>query len=100
MKPRFNEKNQHVVPHRKGWAVKSEGSSKIVEVYPTKQEAIDAALALARSSNGKAIVHGTMGQAFREPEAKSRIPEDRIRQAVRSQMKKSHQTNASRRTDD
>ena len=33
-------KNQHIVPHSQGWAVKSEGSSRASGVFETQKEAI------------------------------------------------------------
>ena len=38
----MTKKNQHVVPHPDGWAVKSEGSQKAASVHQTQREAIEA----------------------------------------------------------
>mgnify|MGYP000988895841 CR=1 FL=1 len=34
-------KNQHVVPHQRGWAVKGAGNQRATGVRPTQQAAID-----------------------------------------------------------
>jgi hypothetical protein len=34
-------KNQHIVPHRDGWAVQGESASKPTQVFSTQQEAIN-----------------------------------------------------------
>ena len=39
----MTQKNQHVVPHAKGWAVKSAGSAKASSVHSTQKSAIKAA---------------------------------------------------------
>ena len=36
-------KNQHVVPHEDGWAVKGAGNQRATSVHDTQQQAIDAA---------------------------------------------------------
>lgn len=36
-------KNQHVVPHQDGWAVKGAGNKRATSVHDTQQQAIDAA---------------------------------------------------------
>ena len=35
-------KNQHVVPHQDGWAVKGAGNQRATSVHDTQQQAIDA----------------------------------------------------------
>lgn len=40
-------KDQHVVPHDGGWAVKGAGNSKATSVHPTKQSAVNAARGIA-----------------------------------------------------
>jgi|SRR6185503_1113713 len=54
--------SQHVVPHAKGWAVRSEGKSKSSSVHDTKSDAIAAAKELLRKQNGHLLIHGRHGQ--------------------------------------
>ena len=44
--------SQHVVPHGKGWAVRSEGKTKSLSVYETQSDAIAAAKELLRKQDG------------------------------------------------
>ena len=37
----MSKRNQHVVPHPGGWAVKPEGGERASSVHPTQQDAID-----------------------------------------------------------
>ena len=36
-------KNQHVVPHKEGWAVKAAGNQRATSIHPTQQSAGDLA---------------------------------------------------------
>lgn len=55
-------KNQHVVPHTNGWAVKSEGASRATEVFSTQQEAIARAREIAQNQRSELLIHGKDGQ--------------------------------------
>ena len=51
-------KNQHVVKHAEGWAVKGEGNSKATRVTKTQKEAIEVAEAIARNQQSDtAAIH-------------------------------------------
>jgi hypothetical protein len=76
-------KNQHVVPSKNGWAIKTEGSSDRTPVFDSKQEAIDVARSIAHRQGGRLIVHGLEGQIFRS-NGGSGISEATLRAAVRS----------------
>jgi hypothetical protein len=41
-------KNQHVVPHGKNWAVKGAGNTKATSIHKTQKSAIDAVKLLLR----------------------------------------------------
>jgi hypothetical protein len=56
------KKNQHVVPHEQGWAVKGEGNSRASTVHPTQRAAIDAARESAISNRSELLIHGRNGQ--------------------------------------
>jgi uncharacterized protein YdaT len=53
----MNKKNQHVVPHKDGWAVRGEGNSRVTRVTPTQQEAISAAREIAKNQNSEVVIH-------------------------------------------
>lgn len=55
-------KNQHVVKHPDGWAVKGAGNSKATRVTSTQREAIDIAQDIARNQESDTKVHGRDGK--------------------------------------
>ncbi|MCY4361732.1 MAG: DUF2188 domain-containing protein [Gammaproteobacteria bacterium] len=55
-------KNQHVVPHPQGWAVKGEGNQKASSVHSTQREAIGAAREIARNKGSEMLIHGVNGR--------------------------------------
>ena len=55
-------KNQHVVPHPEGWAVKGAGNSKATAVYSTQKDAIARAEQIARNQGSDTKIHGKNGQ--------------------------------------
>ena len=56
------KRNQHVVPHKDGWAVRGAGAERATAVYPTKQPAVDKAREIARKNETELLVHGRDGQ--------------------------------------
>lgn len=55
-------KNQHVVPHADGWAVKGAGNSRATSVHETQSQAIQEARSIAKSNHSELLVHGRNGQ--------------------------------------
>ena len=55
-------RNQHVVPHPDGWAVKPAGSRRAASVHPTQREAADAARQRAVNGRSEMIIHGRNGR--------------------------------------
>ena len=55
-------KNQHVVKHSNGWAVKGAGNSKATKVTDTQQQAIKAAEQIARNQQSDTKIHGRDGK--------------------------------------
>jgi len=55
-------KNQHVVRHPDGWAVRGAGNAKATKVADTQAEAIDTAEQIARNQNSDTKVHGLDGR--------------------------------------
>lgn len=58
----MSKRNQHVVPHDRGWAVRGAGSDRATSVHPTQREAIDTARNIARNQGTELLVHGRNGQ--------------------------------------
>lgn len=55
-------KNQHVVPHRDGWAVKGAGNERATRVVETQREAIGIARDIARKQQTELFIHRENGQ--------------------------------------
>ncbi len=55
-------KNQHVVKHPDGWAVKGAGNSKATKVTRTQKQAIDKAENIARNQKSDTKIHGVDGK--------------------------------------
>jgi hypothetical protein len=55
-------KNQHVVPHPAGWAVKGAGNSKATKVVATQAEAIAAGRQIAINQGSELKIHRPNGQ--------------------------------------
>jgi hypothetical protein len=55
-------KNQHVVPHEGGWAVRGEGNSRATSVHQTQAQAIVEATQIATNQRSEVLIHGRDGQ--------------------------------------
>lgn len=55
-------KNQHVVKHTDGWAVKGAGNEKATKVTSTQKEAIDIARAITKNQSSELFIHGRNGR--------------------------------------
>lgn len=58
----MSNKNQHVVPHNGGWAVKGEGNSRASSIHDTQREAIGAAREAAIRQGSEMLIHGQNGR--------------------------------------
>lgn len=58
----MSKKNQHVVPHSQGWAVKGAGNQRAASVHPTQREAIAAAREAAINNRSEMLIHSRNGQ--------------------------------------
>lgn len=56
------KRNQHVVPHPEGWAVRPEGGKRPSSVHDTQQEAIDRAREIARNQESEIFIHRPDGR--------------------------------------
>lgn len=55
-------KNQHVVPHEDGWAVRGAGNSRATSVHNTQADAVDRARDIARNQESELLIHGRDGR--------------------------------------
>lgn len=55
-------KDQHVVPHKDGWAVKGSGNSKATSIQPTQQKAVKDAVKIAKHQKSEVVIHGKDGK--------------------------------------
>lgn len=55
-------KDQHVVPHKDGWAVKGAGNSKATSIQPTQQKAIKDAIGIGKHQKSEVVIHGKDGK--------------------------------------
>lgn len=69
----MSKRNQHVVPHDGGWAVRGSGSQRATSVHSTQREAIAAGREIARNQRTELFVHGRNGQ-IRERDSHGRDP--------------------------
>lgn len=58
----MSHKNQHVVPHERGWAVKGAGNDRATSVHSTQREAVEAARNIARNQGSEMLIHGENGR--------------------------------------
>jgi hypothetical protein len=68
-------KNQHVVKHPDGWAVKGAGNSKATKVTKTQKEAADVARNIAKNQQSELLIHGRNGQ-IREKDSHGNDPKN------------------------
>ena len=55
-------RNQHVVPHPDGWAVKPAGGERASSVHDTQREAIDQGRQVSRNQGTELLIHGRNGR--------------------------------------
>lgn len=58
----MTKKNQHVVPHASGWAVRGAGNERATSVHGTQREAISVARETAISQGSEMLIHGENGR--------------------------------------
>lgn len=56
------KKDVHVVPHKAGWATKSEGASRAGHVTQTQKQAISIARQQAMRQQTEVVIHGRDGR--------------------------------------
>jgi cytochrome oxidase Cu insertion factor (SCO1/SenC/PrrC family) len=55
-------KNQHVVPHGDGWAVRGAGNEKVTRQFDTQRQAVDFARQTAMNQQSEMFIHNQQGQ--------------------------------------
>jgi uncharacterized protein YdaT len=55
-------KNQHVIPHDGGWAVRGEGNGRVTSVHDTQREAIERGREIAQNQASELLIHGENGR--------------------------------------
>ena len=55
-------KNQHVVPHGNGWAVRGAGNSRVTSNHDTQSDAAKAAREIAINQKSEVLIHRPNGQ--------------------------------------
>ncbi|MBA4192686.1 MAG: hypothetical protein C0467_32365 [Planctomycetaceae bacterium] len=58
----MSKRNQHVVPHSDGWAVRPAGGSRASSVHDTQRKAIDRAREISRNQGTELLIHGRDGR--------------------------------------
>jgi uncharacterized protein YdaT len=58
----MSKKNQHIVPHEDGWAVRGEGNQRVTSIHDTQQQAIRAGRDIARNQGSELLIHGENGR--------------------------------------
>lgn len=53
----MTKKDVHVVPHKDGWATRTEGASRAGRVLPTQEKAIDQGREQARREHVELVIH-------------------------------------------
>lgn len=56
-RPEMLDKNEHVVPHQDGWAVKSQDAEQPSDIFTTKDEAVNRAKEIAKNKGSHLIIH-------------------------------------------
>ncbi|SMD09661.1 DUF2188 domain-containing protein [Rhizobium sp. RU36D] len=58
----MTKRNQHVVPHPQGWAVKGASAERATKVVETQREAIGIARGIAQNQRSEMLSHGENGR--------------------------------------
>lgn len=58
----MSKRNQHVVPHESGWAVRGAGTERVTRVFGTQAAAISSARGTAINQGSEMLIHGRNGR--------------------------------------
>jgi uncharacterized protein YdaT len=56
------KRNQHIVPHADGWAVKGEKAARATEIFDSKSDAVHRGREIAQNQGTELVIHGKDGQ--------------------------------------
>lgn len=71
----MTKRNQHVLPHPGGWAVRGAGSERASSVHSTQQEAISRGREVSGNQGTELLIHGQNGRIReRDSHGKDRFP--------------------------
>lgn len=56
------KRNQHIVPHSTGWAVKGEKAERATEIFDRKSDAVQRGREIAKNQGTELVVHGGNGR--------------------------------------
>jgi uncharacterized protein (UPF0262 family) len=55
-------KNQHIVKHNDGWAIRGAGNNKVTKVCKTQKQAIDLGKEICKNQQSELLIHGLDGK--------------------------------------
>lgn len=55
-------RNQHVVPHQDGWAVRGAGAQRATQTFDLKTDAVQRGREIAQNQHTELVIHGRDGQ--------------------------------------
>jgi hypothetical protein len=55
-------RNQHVVKHNEGWAIRGAGNEKSTKIVDTKEQAVNIARGIAKNQHSELVIHGRNGR--------------------------------------
>ncbi len=58
----MSKRNQHIVPHEDGWAIRGAGSQRATSVHNTQADAIAVGREIARNQCAELIIHRPDGR--------------------------------------
>lgn len=58
----MSNKNQYVIFHKDGWALKGAGSTRATVIHPAQKSAITRAREVARNHGSEMLIHGANGR--------------------------------------
>ena len=56
------KRNQHVIPHQGGWAVRGAGAHRVTETFNREAEAVERGREIAQNQGAELLIHGKDGQ--------------------------------------
>jgi hypothetical protein len=70
----MSRKNQHVIRHPEGWAVKGEGNSRATKIFTTQWEAIEFGRIVAMNQRSELLIHNRKGEVRDRKDYRNYMP--------------------------